>query len=307
METKNRPSSSLFLVPAALAALVLLTPFKIAAQTVFQDTGQGYSAAARPNRSSFEGLYGSCLLRGRPVHDFKLKDIVSGKLTTFLETARRDYTFLYYLNAGSRDSLDNLHVLETLRDRYPEQISLVAIFLDPSGERDILERLVSRKLHPDYALHDPSFHQARCYGFGGEQALHVVGPTGEIIFTVSSSRPVDLGAFYARLDHVLSMGQTGTSDFAAARDVYADAMNWLGEGRRKMALFYLERVLELQPNLYTVNCQMADICRDMKMRREAARYYSRYIGADYDAYDSDQVRQNLRSLAAMTPAGTVTE
>ena len=84
-------------------------------------------------------------------------------------------------------------------------------------------------------------------------------------------------------------------------------MKWLGEGRRRMALFYLERVLELQPNLYTVNCQMADICRDLKMRREAARYYARYLGADYDAYDSDRVRQSLRSLTAMTPAAGVAE
>jgi len=307
METRIRRSKGFFLLPAALTALLLVAPVQVSAQTVFGDAGTVDAETARPRRSSVAGLQGSCLLRGRPVHDFKLKDIISGKMTTFLETARRDYTFLYYLNAGSRDSLDNMGVLERLRDRYPDRISLVAIFLDPAGDSDILDLLVSRKLHPDHALHDPSFHQARCYGFGREPALHVVGPTGEIIFTVSSSRPVDLAAFNARLDHVLSMGQAGRSDFAAARDVYVDAMKWLGEGRQRMALFYLERVLELQPNLYTVNCQMADICRGLKMRREAARYYSRYIGADYEAYDSDQVRQHLRSLAAMTPVGTATE
>jgi hypothetical protein len=288
METRSRRSKIFSLFPAALAALLFLSPA--------MDFAQADS-----------GLHGSCLLRGRPVHDFKLKDVVSGGMVTFLEAARRDYTFLYYLDARSEDALDDLRALERVRDSYPDRIGLVTIFLAPSGEGEIRSILSSRKLRPDHALHDPSFHQARCYGFAGAPALHVVGPTGEIISTVSGSRPVDLAAFAARLDHVLVLGRTGRGDFAAARDVYVDAMKWLEEGRRRMALFYLERVLELQPNLYTVNCQMADICRDLKMRREAARYYARYLGAEYDAYDSDRVRQSLKSLAAMTSSGGISK
>jgi hypothetical protein len=63
-----------------------------------------------------------------------------------------------------------------------------------------------------------------------------------------------------------------------------------------LAAVYLERVLELQPNLYTVNCRVADIYRDLRMRKEAARYYSRYLGADMYAYDLDEVRESVRSL-----------
>jgi len=222
-------------------------------------------------------------------------------MITFLETAGRDYTFLFYLDAGSHDSLDSLVALEQLRDRYRERIGLVAIFLDPASDNDVLRFLVSHQVYPDFALHDPSFHQARCYGFGKAPALYVIGPGGDIIFTVSSSRPVELAAFTARLGHVLSMQEAKRSDFAQARDIYADAMHWLEEGKCRMALFYLERVLELQPNLYTINCQMADIYRDLKMRREAARHYSRYLGADYYAYDFDQVKENLRTLAELSP------
>jgi hypothetical protein len=300
METKNRCNGrvSLFFF-AALAAWVLHTPCEVSAQAVFHSTGGAGAVSADPDRKT-GGTYGSCVLRGRPVHDFKLKDIISGKMTTFLETARRDYTLLYYLNAGSRDSLDNLYALEQLRDRYRERVGLVAIFLDPATDSDILQFLVSHQIYPDYALHDPSSHQARCYGFGKAPALHVIGPRGDIIFTVSSSRPVDLTSFTNRLDHVLAMERTLRSDFAEARDIYVDAMHWLEEGKRRMALFYLERVLELQPNLYTINCQMADIYRDLQMRREAARHYSRYIGADFYAYDFDQVKENLRSLAGET-------
>jgi hypothetical protein len=301
METRTCCNRSVFLfLAAALAAWVLHTPSHVSAQAVFAATDVERAASADPGRNDTGGTSESCVLRGRPVHDFKLKDIISGRMITFLETARRDYTFLYYLNAGSRDSLDSLNVLEQLRDRYRERIGLVAIFLDPASESDILRFLVSHQIYPDYALHDPSFHQARCYRFGKAPALNVIGSNGDIIFTVSSSRPVDLAAFTARLDHVLAMERTGRSDFGEARDIYVEAMAWLEEGKRRLALFYLERVLELQPNLYTVNCQMADIYRDLKMRREAARHYSRYIGADYYAYDLDRVRENLRSLAGET-------
>jgi hypothetical protein len=304
METKDRCNRRVFLfLAAALATWVLYTPSQVSAQAVFASTGVERVVAADPGRNHPGGPYGSCLLRGRPVHDFKLKDIISGRMTTFLETVRRDYTFLYYLDAGSRDSLDSLNVLEQLRDRYRERVGLVAIFLDPASDNDILRFLVSHQIYPDYALHDPSFHQARCYGFGKAPALHVIGPGGDIIFTVSSSRPVDLAVFTARLDHVLAMEQTGRSDFAEARKIYVEAMDWLEEGKRRMALFYLKRVLELQPNLYTINCQMADIYRDLRMRREAARHYSRYIGADYYAYDLERVRENLRSLTGGDPQG----
>ena len=114
METRTRRSKVFSLFPAALAALLLISPAMASAQAV-------------------SGLYESCLLRGRPVHDFKLKDVVSGRMVTFLEAARREYTFLYYLDARSEESLDNLRALERLRDSHPDRIGLVGIFLAPSG------------------------------------------------------------------------------------------------------------------------------------------------------------------------------
>jgi hypothetical protein len=300
METKGRCRNRRLLLPAvALATAVLFPTHRLHAQGVFVSSGAEKAESAEQGRSGPGMELGSCLLKGRPVHDFKLRNIVTGGMTTFLETVRRDYTFLYYLNAGSRDSLENLNTLERLRDRHRDRIGLVAIFLDRASESDILRFLIFHQIYPDYALHDPASHQAGCYGFTRAPVLHVVGPGGGIIFTVAVTRPVDLAAFTARLDHVLGMNEIRGSDFTEARHVYIDAMSWLAKGRHRMALFYLERVLELQPNLYTVNCQMADIYRELNMRKEAARHYARYLGAGRPAYDLDQVKSSLRSLATL--------
>jgi hypothetical protein len=37
------------------------------------------------------------------------------------------------------------------------------------------------------------------------------------------------------------------------------------------------------------------------MRKEAARYYSRYIGADMYAYDLEEVKESVRSLTRESP------
>ena len=281
---------------AVAAASVCLQPVPGPAQPVFHGTAAAPSAVQPPREFPGGGRHQSCLVRGRPVHDFKLKDIISGRMTTFIEAARRDYTFLLFLHASSRDDLESLSLLEHLRDRHRERVGLVTVFLDPVAETDLLRFLVAHQVYPDFALHDPAFNQVRCYGFEKTPALHVIGPGGEIVFTVSSSRPMDLASFTARLDHVLAMERRRETAFAEARKLYLDAMDWLDQERRGMALVYLERVLEIQPNLYTVNCQVADIYRDLKMRTEAARYYARYLRADKYAYDLPEVRASVRSL-----------
>jgi hypothetical protein len=286
---------------AAAVVWVLMAAGGAFAQPVFHAEEGPSAGTALKGRTQEAGRLESCLVRGRPVHDFKLRDIVSGTMVTFLQAARREYTFLLYLNAASRDGLESLNILERLRDSHRDRVGLVAVFLDPASEKDLLRFLIAHQIYPDFALHDPAFNQARCYGIARTPALHVIDPDGQIIFTVSSTRPVDLAAFTARLDHVLAMERHGRTRFAEARRLYRDALIWKDQGRHGLAAVYLERVLELQPNLYTVNCLVADIYRDLRMRKEAARYYSRYIGADMYAYDLEEVKESVRSLTRESP------
>jgi plasmid stability protein len=302
MEIGSRLQAKLFFQLLAVAVVgVLLTPYRASPQPVFRAEEGLAAGTAVKGRSQEAEKIESCLVRGRPVRDFKLRDIVSGSMVTFLQAARRDYTFLLYLNAASRDSLESLDILERLRDSHRDRVGLVAVFLDPASEKDLLRFLIAHQIYPDFALHDPAFNQARCYGIARTPVLHVIDPDGQIIFTVSSTRPVDLAAFTARLDHVLAMERHGRTRFAEARRLYRDALAWQGQGRPGLAAVYLERVLELQPNLYTVNCRVADIYRDLRMRKEAARYYSRYLGADIYAYDLDEVKESVRSLTRGSP------
>jgi len=297
MEMRSRSQARVFFQLLAVVVFgVILTPYRASPQPVFRAEEGPAAGTVLKERSQKAGKLESCLVRGRPVHDFKLRDIVSGRMVTFLQVARREYTFLLYLNAASRDSLESLDILERLRDSHRDRVGLVAVFLDPASEKDLLRFLIAHQIYPDFALHDPASNQARCYGFVKTPALHVIDPDGQIIFTVSSTRPVDLAAFTARLDQVLAMERHGRTRFAEARRLYRDALIWQSQGRHGLAAVYLERVLELQPNLYTVNCQVADIYRDLRMRKEAARYYSRYLGADMYAYDLDEVRESVRSL-----------
>jgi hypothetical protein len=301
MEMSSRLQAKFFFQLLVVAGVVFLTPYRASPQPVFraeEGTAAGTALKGRPLEA--EKLE-SCLVRGRPVRDFKLRDIISGGMVTFLQAARREYTFILYLNAASRDSLESLDILERLRDSHRDRVGLVAVFLDPASEKDLLRFLIAHQIYPDFALHDPASNQARCYGFVKTPALHVIDPDGQIIFTVSSTRPVDLAAFTARLDHVLAMERHGRTRFAEARRLYRDALAWQGQGRLGLAAVYLERVLELQPNLYTVNCRVADIYRDLRMRKEAARYYSRYLGADIYAYDLDEVKESVRSLTRGSP------
>ncbi len=239
----------------------------------------------------------SCLVTGRPIHDFKLRDIVSGRMVTFLDIWQRDYTFIAYLGKPTPQCLDNLSTLERLRDRFHNRITLVAVFADPVDETEILRFLIQSQVYPDFALHDPALHQLQCYGFEKTPALLVTGPSGNIILRVTCSSPVDVTALAARLENVLALGTLPAGTCPEVRRIYAEAMAWEREGSHEMAALYLERVLELRPNFYTVNRLIADLYRELDRDREAAIYYSRYLGADMYAYDLQEVRQRIRSLA----------
>lgn len=228
--------------------------------------------------------------------DFRLLDVRREGLTSFLETTRADYTFFYFLDSARKDTLLNLNALQRLRDRAGGRIGLTLVFLDRTGREQIEDYLDSHRLSPDFVLHDPDRTQPRCYSFDSPSVLHVVGPQGRIILTASDSNPVDLTAFTEAIDGLLSR-QCGYSSFAEARGIYDDAVGWIEKDSPEMAVIYLERVLEIQPHLYTINRVLADIYYDLGRPKQAARHYGRYLAAGY-AYDTEEIRENLRHLAA---------
>lgn len=233
--------------------------------------------------------------------DFRLLDVRRRGLTNFLDTTRADYTFFYFLDSTRKDTLLNLNALERLRNRAGGRIGLTVVFLDRTDRDTIEDYLDSHRLSPDFVLHDPNRTQPRCYSFDSPSVLHVVGPQGRIILTASDRNPVDLTAFTEAVEGLLSRN-CGYSSFAEARGIYNDAIGWIEKDSPELALIYLERVLELQPQLYTINRLLADIHYNLGRTEEAARYYGRYLAAG-DAYDTEEIRENLRALAA---AGRVT-
>ena len=116
------------------------------------------------------------------------------------------------------------------------------------------------------------------------------------MLTASESNPVDLAAFTIDLGRLLNQ-ECAFSQFAEARGIYRDAVSWLKKECPDMAAMYLERVLEIQPQLYSVNRTLADVYRRLHEPQLAATHYGRYLAAGY-AYDTDEIRRNLRDLAA---------
>jgi len=262
----------------------------------------GESSAERyvcPLRQAFQhGSGGQDIFSasGPFAEDFRLLDVRREGLTSFIETARADYTFFYFLDSSREDTLLNLNALERLRDRAGGRIGLTVVFLDRTGRKEIEAFLDSHRLSPDFVLHDPDHTQPRCYSFDSPSVLHVVGPQGRIILTASDRNPVDLTAFTEAIEGLLSR-RCGYSSFAEARGIYDDAAGWIEKDSPEMAAIYLERVLELQPQLYTINRVLADIYYDLGRPKQAARHYGRYLAAG-DAYDTEEIMENLRELAA---------
>jgi tetratricopeptide (TPR) repeat protein len=238
------------------------------------------------------------MLRGQQARDFKLPELGTGALKTFLDVARKDYTMLLYLHSGSPRCLKGLQVLSKLRDRNEDRVALVAIFQEPTPPSAIQGILDDAAIEPDVVLHDSRAAWKDTYRFPYLPVLLIAGRDGTIVYSRKGFEPEENRDLIAELEGLFRQGggEEGRTSFQEARRIYGEALQYLDEGETEMALMFLRRVLDLAPGLSSVHCLIGDACRDLGRKREAARHYGRCLAADPRAYDLPEVREKLRSL-----------
>lgn len=244
-------------------------------------------------------LVRSSMLKGRQARDFKLPELRTGDLMTFLDVARKDYTMFLYLHSGSPRCLKGLQALSHLRDRNEESTALVAIFQEPTPTPSIQAILDDAAIEPDVALWDPRAARKDTYRSRYLPVLLIAGRDGTIVYARKGFEPDETRDLIAELEGLLRQGggEGGQTSFQEARRIYGEALQYLDEGETEMALMFLRRVLDLAPGLSSVHCLAGDACRDLGREREAARHYGRCLAADPRAYDLPEIREKLRSLA----------
>lgn len=261
-------------------------------------------AAGKPRiRTTVDDLVRSSVLRGQPVRDFKLPELDTRELKTFLDVAEKEYTMLLYLSSNSTRCLMELQVLAHVRDRNAGRVSFVAIFQEPTPGEDIRGILRSHDIKPDVVLHDARRREARSYRFDHVPVLLVAGPEGKILYSRKGYEPGEGAVFVDEINRIFLQKREGkaAASFREARRIYAEALQYVEEENAEMALLFLNRILELEPWLSSIHCLAGDACRDLGRKREAARHYARCLSADPQAYDFSQVKEKLRSLVKKTP------
>jgi hypothetical protein len=250
-------------------------------------------------RKAVDRMARSGHMEGKPVRDFKLPQLKSGKLLTLLDVVEKQYTMLAFLHTGNPACLRQLQLLQGIRDRYRDRVSLVAIFQEETEGELIGEYLARYDVHPDFVLLDPRLRETRSYNLGYVPVLLVAGPDGTIAVSRKGYQPERSWYFAGEIDSFFqkeSMNAAGTS-FIESRRIHDEARQYLSEGRTEMALMFLERILELSPALSTTHSLIGDAYSELGRRREAARHYGLYVAANPEAYDQAQVKEKLRALA----------
>jgi hypothetical protein len=235
-------------------------------------------------------------MKGEPVRDFKLPEIETGELLTLLDVAAKDYTMLIFLRSGSPICLNELQLLQHVRERYGERVQLVAIFQDRAGREVIQQYLDMCATKPDFVLHDPRMDQTSRYHFRYVPVLLIVGPDGKIVFSHKGYQVEKSWYLATAIDRILGKNEnnrTGTP-FEEARRIHGEAIQYLDEGKFEMALVFLERILELVPELTTTHYLIADACWNAGRRQEAVRHYARYISCNPQAYDQGRIKEKLQ-------------
>jgi hypothetical protein len=238
-------------------------------------------------------------MAGKPVRDFRLPEIETGRLLTLLDVAGKNYTMLAFLHTGSPACLTQLQMLENVRNTYRADVSLVAIFQEETDPARIREYLEQSGVRPDFVLHDPMLRQTRSYSLGYVPVLLVAGPDGAIALSRKGYQPERSWYFSGELERFFQRrtARTAETSFTESRRIHGEALQYLGEGNPEMALMFLKRILELSPGLFTAHRLIADACRDLGRRQEAARHYGLYVAANPGAYDMPEVKAKLKVLA----------
>jgi hypothetical protein len=248
-----------------------------------------------------ERLVQSGKLVGRPARDFSLPEVGSNRVRSLADVAQRDYTILFSLRSDCTECVEELKALQVYRDRNPERVSLVAIFHDADTEAAAGTVAAHPAVHPDHTVRDPGLTYADRYSVSGLPFLLVVDPEGKITLARKGLPHEGEEPFEHEMNTIVGRQparEKKAGGFAELRRIRAEGLEFLSRGQFGMAAMFLERALELNPELYTLQPLLAEAYAGEGKRREAALAYTRYLAAEPKAFDRDEIEERIGLLTA---------
>jgi tetratricopeptide (TPR) repeat protein len=154
---------------------------------------------------------------------------------------------------------------------------------------------------PDYELWDQGLGYADRYSVNGVPFLLVADRGGTVAMARTGFDPGVGNSVEGELDRLVSRLPAGTKDEAAFLEylrIREEAQAFLRDGNAGMAVFFLERALELNPEYFTLQSLLADAYLGCGRRQEAVQAYTRYLAAEPQACDREKIERRIGALAA---------
>ncbi len=239
-------------------------------------------------------------LAGKAAHDFKLREVGTDTERTLADLVERDYTIFLSLRSDCTSCREELEVLTLFRDRNKEQVSLVVVYHDQvqvpaaAGDGD----------RPDHELWDPGLSYAERYSISGVPFVLVTDRGGQVALARAGFSPKTGREFAGELDRLVGRVQDKPSEeakYTEFRRIRQEALAFLADGKPGMAVLFLERALEINPEYYTLQSLLADAYLSAGRRREAALAYTRYLAADPQACDKEKIERRIAVLTTAAP------
>jgi hypothetical protein len=247
------------------------------------------------------GLVNAGKLAGRAAHDFKLREVGTGAEKTLADLVEREYTLFLSLRSDCTSCLEELQALKQFRDRHRDRVSLVVVYHDQLQEPHPAAGGDRGDGGPDYELWDQARDYAERYSVNGVPFLLVADRGGKVALARTGFDPGEGNSVEGELDRLFSRLPAGAKDEAAFLEylrIREEALAFLRDGNAGMAVFFLERALELNPEYFTLQTLLADAYLGCGKRQEAVQAYTRYLAADPQACDREKIERRISALAA---------
>jgi hypothetical protein len=240
-------------------------------------------------------------LAGRAAYDFKLREVGTGAEKTLADLVERDYTLFLSLRSDCTSCLEELQALKQFRDRHPGRVTLVVVYHDQLQEPRPAAKGDRGDGTPDYELWDEGLSYADRYSVSGVPFLLVADRGGTVALARTGFDPGAGNSVEGELDRLVSRLPAGTKDEAAFLEylrIREEAQAFLRDGNAGMAVFFLERALELKPEYFTLQSLLAEAYLGCGKRPEALQAYKRYLAVDTQVCDREKVERRVSALTA---------
>jgi tetratricopeptide (TPR) repeat protein len=251
-----------------------------------------------------ERLIGAGKLAGKAAHDFKLREVGTDVERTLADLVDRDYTIFLSLRSDCTSCREELEELKLFRDRNKAQVSLVVVYHDQVQESPVPVGAEGAGDRPDHEMWDPGLSYAERYSVSGVPFVLVTDRGGRVALARAGFSPKAAGEITGELDRLVgspSARPTDDTAFAEFCRIRQEALAFLDDGKAGMAVLFLERAIEINPEFFTLQSLLADAYLRIGKRREAIQAYTRYLLADPLACDRGKIERRLKVLAAAPP------